>query len=154
MPMWGFTRKGIQSFHLIKAQSHLSGTEDTRLKLWSRGRIPIADRGQFAQYQSYIDFLVRSSLMRGWVLDLCVWSDALWSNGLITENTGLLSPNLMSHFNRMGGKNRRISCRKTVHNDQQEMLWLSEGCEGTDLSLCYLQPFLQGTTTQHFFNIH
>lgn len=131
MPTWGFTRKGIQSFHLIKPQSHLSGTGDTRLKLWSRGRIPIADRGQFTQYQSYIDFLVRVLVMRGWILDPCVWSDVLWSNRLITENTGSLSINLMSHFNRMGGKNRRISCRKTVHNDKQEMfkesfsgLWL------------------------------
>lgn len=71
----GFTRKGIQSFHLIKPQSHLSGPEDIGLKLWPRGGTPTADKGQFTQYQSYIDFLVRIFIVRGWILDLWVCSD-------------------------------------------------------------------------------
>lgn len=37
------------------------------------------------------------------------------------EHTGFLPLNLTSHFNRMGGKNRRTSCKKTVHSDKQEM---------------------------------
>lgn len=53
---------------------------------------------------------------------------ALWPNGLM-EHTGLLPLNLTSHFNRMGGKNRRTSCKKT--DDHIKVIFLSKTKKNT-----------------------
>lgn len=78
------------------------------------------------------------------------------------EHTGLLSLNLTPHFNRMGGKNRRANCRKTVHGDKQDVKESFSQLSLNALISLIFHEYLCATTAaystrsgaQHFLHIH